>query len=178
MPSPRLLLCGLLSKYPEKSSVFQKIITIGRGQRYTDAEKMHIVAMMWTPELPLRWIWHQFEPHISSKKDHFMARLRRIQYHPEYRSRWEHLGEQNIQFIGQPEVERYYLRRPPGKTTYPFWAVPVLRQHVKGGMKQAEVDRMYNLPYKATSKIMRKSIFDRRKAPPHTPRGVHHLQKG
>lgn len=154
MPSDRLLVCGLLSKYPTKSTVFQKINNPKKGMRYTDAEKMHITAMMWTPDLPKSWIWWQFQPYCKTSERKFMQRMRNICYNHRNRARWEHLGMQNIQYIGQPEVMRYYERANPNRQLrHPSWAVAQLVQHMKEGMKMVEIERMYGLPFRTMSKL-------------------------
>lgn len=160
MPSERLILCGLLSKYPKKSWVFQKIINPRQGVSYTDAEKMHIVGLMFTPELPKSWIWHQFKPFAKTSERNFMLRLRRVAYNHHNRERWGHIGQRNLMHIGQPEVLRYYQRSDPDRYFWhPNWAIPHLVQHVKDGMKMTEIEAMYGLPANTMQKLRRRNIM-------------------
>lgn len=158
MPKAQLLSCGLLTEYPTKSSVFNKLVAGKPHVRLTKREKMHIVALYWTPELPKSWIEHQFRQAGASKR--IMGRLRKIAYDPRYRSRWEHLGPKNVGFIGQKEVEIFYNRRIEGQRIYhPSWAVPVLRDEKKRGLTVPQICQKYKIHRRALEKLMKRSMF-------------------
>lgn len=159
MPKDRLLTMGLLSKYPKKSWILKHFLDPNDRRYYSDAEKMHMAALWFTPELPKSWIKHQFQTYSDRNPDHLMQYVNVQAYRN--KEKYGHLGQQNILFIGQPEVERYYLRRPPQlKAYHPSWAVPIFNDHVKSGMTIADIARKYGCPYLGVYRAMQKSIFE------------------
>lgn len=146
MPSPRLLACGMLSKYPEKSPILQRMLTTSSAAKFhSKAYKQHLTALYFTPGLPKSWIAWQLESRGKNPKTG-MRKLRRVALNPENRRKWEYMGPRNLFFIGQPEVYYYYQRRDPRRRTWhPFWALPVFFDHIKEGMTHAEIEKMYGL---------------------------------
>jgi len=138
----RLVLCGLLDKYPTMSSVTRRILTPST-HRYTAAQRMHIVATYWTPELPRSWVFYQFERMGGS----FTA-AKKVFEHQAYqepgRSKYSFLGTNNLAFIGHEEIERYYLRRDRNAImSHPSWAIPYFNDARKQGVKLQEIaDRL------------------------------------
>jgi hypothetical protein len=160
MPSRRLLLMGLLSKYPNRSSVLQKFATNTVGSKYSDFEKMHITATQFTPGMTKAWLGFQFEQ-LGMDEQKALRKMRMIAYAPKNRARWEHLGQENVLHIGPVEVERYFLRRNPHRGVYiPNWALPVFNDDLKRGMSKTAVAEKYGL-YRATLySALRRSMFD------------------
>ena len=127
------------------------------GIKYTDYELMHMVALYHTPYLSKEWIRDQFvQRGLDPRED-----MRRFAYLAcKYRDRWKHLGERNLKFIGQPEVERYFTRSTR-KLKIPPWALPIFNDHVKQGMTQKAIAVKYGLSRKAINEcINRRSMFD------------------
>lgn len=161
MPSKRLLTMGLLSKYPAKSPILKKFMTNIVGRKYTDYERMHMTALWWTPGLNTTWTQYQFERLGHPKPQDAMRRLRGVAYNPRNRERWEHLGELNVQFITQPEVERFLLRRNMEiRGYYPSWVLPVLNDHRKDGWTMKQISEHYKLPFRTVENLLNRSMFD------------------
>lgn len=161
MPSKRLLAMGLLSKYPKKSWVLKRFLNRKKGIKYTDAEKSHITALMFTPHLPASWIEYQLQQYGEDKPEHALRSLKSIAYKPENRERWEHLGKENLMFIGQPEVEYFYLRRNPNKRVFhPSWAIPIIADHIKEGMSGPAIARKYNIHHNQVYSMLKRNMFD------------------
>lgn len=157
----RLLCMGLLSKVPMRSKVLQRFFDRTNPRWYTDAEKAHMLGLWFLPGLSERWIEHQFKTLAPElKSDHLMRELRRHAYNPKNRERWEYLGQNNVQFLLQPEVERYFLRRPPGHTYVPFWALPVINDHRKQGWTLNAIAKHYNIHRSLVELILKRSMFD------------------
>jgi hypothetical protein len=172
MPKAQLLSCGLLTEHPLKSSVFQKLLAAKPNVRLTEREKMHIVALYWTPELPKSWIEEQFRRYGAAAPQHVLRRLRRIAYHPKWRAKWQHLGPKNVEFIGQKEVEIFYNRRIEGKQIFhPSWALPVLLDERKRGLTIPQICEKYKLHRRTLEKLKRRSIFDQPFRPWKEPTG-------
>lgn len=158
MPSKRLLCCGLLSKYPEKSSIKQRLQS-SRSFTFTEDQIKQIVALYYTPGLSKSWIDWQFVKQ-GHKPDLILRKIRRIAQNPKNRQKYEHLGWENLDYIGPEEVQRYYDRRKPtGQTTHPNWAIAVILDYIKKGMTQAQIAEMYNLNSSQISKLTRKNLF-------------------
>ena len=160
MPKQRLITMGLLSKYPLKSSVLQKFLNAKISTRYTEYEKMHMVALWFTPELPQSWMRYQFEQY-GADPEMTLMRLRRQAYKSPWKEKFKHIGQQNPIFIGQPEVERYYARRPPGQSGWhPSWVIPVIQDHIKQGMTMVAISEKYGIPYSSVKHLVsRRSVF-------------------
>ena len=160
MPSKRLLAMGLLSKYPLKSSVLKKFIHPNRGMNYTDYEKMHITALYFTPGISPIWLGYQFQK-LGLYPVTALSRMRKMAYRTENRSRWEHLGQENLLFIGQPEVERYFLRRDiTRRVNIPNWVLPIFNDHIKQGWTQVKIAKTYKLnKYTVFKTLKYRSMF-------------------
>lgn len=164
MPSQRLLTMGLLSKHPSKSSVLKRF-TAPPGpytRRYTDYEKMHMVALWYTPGLSKTWIFEQFAKYGLSQKA-VMDRMMRIVHDKKNRAKWEHLGQRNILFIGQPEVERYFARSENPRLKVPNWALPILNDEIKRGLTQTDVAHKYGLSRLTVRRCLNRSMFEPRR---------------
>lgn len=161
MPAKRLMAMGLLSKYPDKSSVLSRFLTGKPRRHYTEYEIQHMVALYYTPELPKSWIAWQFESR-GYDPEYVMKNLRRTIHYNGRKEKWKHLGPQNVPFIGQPEVQRYYDRRDPRATRiwHPNWALAVFNDHLKQGMNLREISEMYNISYVSLRGVIHRSIFD------------------
>lgn len=150
---------GLLSEYPHMSPTFRKFTArTTRKPHYTDRNKMHMVALYWTPELSRNWIRYQFEQ-AGMDGPWAMKNLRKYAYNHENRRRWEHLGQQNILFIGQPEVQRYFERRKT-YTRIPSWAIPIFNDHRKQGMSLQAIADKYGIDRPKMTAAMRRSMFE------------------
>lgn len=158
MPSKRLLTMGLLDQYPTKSRILTRFVTNG-GKWFSPAQIQSMVALYHTPGIPKSWMEYQFDQHgLPPRKS--MKKLRRFALNPEYRAKWQHLGDENITMIGQPEVERFYARRNPNKeAALPAWAVAIFLDHQKQGMSRAAIAAKYNLSPGSLKHAMKRGIF-------------------
>ena len=146
MPKRRLLVAGLLSDYPLRSPVFQKMLNReGTRHRWTDAQKMHVTALYWTPGLSNRWVTYQLERFGCSSPEHRFTKLRKLAAKPENRSRWEHLGQENLLYITKREVFNYYKYHPPGILWHPSWALLIFQDYRKQGKSVSEIARMHGI---------------------------------
>lgn len=161
MPKNRLLLCGLLSKVPMRSTILRRMVSPRSGIPYTDFQKMHMTAMFHTPELSKNWISYQFEKY-GCNPENKMRDIRRIAQNPENRERWAHLGARNLIFIGHDEVVRYFHRRGSMKgLDYPSWCIPIINDMLKKGMRGYEIEKYLNLPSGTVSMLRHRSIMPR-----------------
>lgn len=158
----RLLCMGLLSGQPLKSKVLQHFLEPGRGKKYSDSEKAHMVGLWWMPGLPHNWIRHQLATLAPDRNtEHLIRYIKTQAYNPENRRRWEYLGEQNVTYIGQPEVERYFHRRKRGNTRIfvPFWALPVINDHLKQGWTMVKIAKHYDIHMSLVQRMKKRSMF-------------------
>lgn len=158
----RLLVCGLLSKYPLKSTIVLRFVKKRRANKHwTLEEKKQVTALFWTPGLKKTWIAYQFEKH-GCNPIYVMDTITKIACNPENRRRWEHLGKQNILYITQEHVMRYYQRRDPRKKlNHPHWALPFFYDHKKAGMTERQIEKMYGLTFQSIDYLIRrKSLFE------------------
>ncbi len=140
----RLILCGMLNKQPLRSKVMRRLLS-GSYAHFTPAQRMHIVATRFTPELPFSWICYQFERHGGSALAGEKI-FNRVAYQQPGRSKYEWLGVNNLQFIGHEEIERYYLRRDPNKwATHPSWALPYFLDARKQGKTLRQIGEALEL---------------------------------
>lgn len=103
---------------------------------------MHMVAAWWTPELPESWIKYQFD-RLGGDGEKCILTVKRYAYNKECRARWQHLGQQNLLFMGHDEVIRYYHRRNKNKNAWhPNWALPVMADLIKSGMTYEAVGEL------------------------------------
>ncbi len=144
MDRNRLVLCGLLSKYPRRSQVVQRINT-PTSHKFTAAQRMHIVATRFTPELAPSWVYYQFE-RLGGNYTAAEKVFNRIAYQQPGRSKYEWLGMNNLQFIGHEEIERYYLRRNPNKGIgHPSWVLPYFLDARKQGKTLRQIGEALEL---------------------------------
>lgn len=151
---------GLLSEHPRQSAVLRKFLNnkVG-GKRYTPLDKINMIALWFTPQLPKSWICAQFEtlgmdPAIARKRITWI--VKRSDYH-----KWKHLGQENILHIGQPEVQRYFDRKPKHlrNTHVPIWAIPIFQDHIKQGMTQKAIAEKYGIALSTLKLSIKRSIF-------------------
>ncbi len=158
MPKKQLLAMGLLSKIPTRSKVLQRFIK-RKGKHYTDRQKMHMTALYHTPGISKSWMADQFESYGMNPK-RAMETVGRVACAPKNKARWGHLGQQNIQFLGPDELQRY-ISRAKRKVIIPPWAIPILNDHVKQGMKQADIARKYGISAGGLNVILKtRSMFE------------------
>ena len=157
MPSKRLMAMGLLSKYPAKSSIVQKVMIRGLNKpNYTKYEIAHMVAVYFMPGLPRHWLLYQFERLGSENPMACYKTVQRIAY--KHRDKYIHLAHENVLFMGHDEIERFYLRRNPRtKASHPSWAIGYFGDMVKKGMKLREIAEKLNLPMNS----VKYALYDR-----------------
>ena len=138
MDRRRLVLCSLLGPQPQKSAVVRRILEPSRVP-FTPAQRMHIVATYWTPELPRSWIFYQFE-RLGGDYTRAQKIFEKIAYEQPGRDKYSFLGTNNLQFLGHEEIERYYLRRKPNfGIQHPSWVIPYFNDCIKRGDKLREI---------------------------------------
>lgn len=143
----RLILCGLLGEMPRRSNVVQRLLKPSQ-KNYTAAQQMHIAATYWTPELPRSWIWYQFERMGHPNPSYIKERFVHFAYKKDCREKYTSVGLNNLQFIGNEEIERYYLRRDPRlRVTHPSWAIPYFNDKIKQGWKHREIAERLEFTY-------------------------------
>ena len=149
---------GLLSKIPTRSKVLQRFLK-RNGKNYTDYQKMHMTALYHTPGISKHWIADQFESYGMNPK-RAMETLGKIACNDKNKERWAHLGEQNIQFLGPDEFERYMVRAKR-RTIVPHWAIPIINDHVKQGMTHKQIGEKYGMDRLRVTKILgSRSMFE------------------
>lgn len=161
MPKGRLLMMGLLSKQPQKSSILKSFASADPKRRYTEYEKMHITALYFTPEISRKWLGYQFEK-LGMDPVSAIRKLRRVAYVPKNKYRWEHLGAKNLKYIGTEEAVRYGQRRRPGTILrMTSWMLMAARDLKKQGHSLPKIAEMMGVSYLGLYLRMRdSSIFD------------------
>jgi hypothetical protein len=144
MDRNRLVLCGLLSKEPQRSQVVKRINN-PTNRKFTAAQRMHIVATHFTPELPRSWVYYQFE-RLGGDRVAAQRVFERIAYQEPAKSKYKFLAANNLQFIGHAETERYYLRRNPDKgVAHPSWVLPYFLDARKQGKTLRQIGETLEL---------------------------------
>lgn len=160
MPRPCLLLMGMLSKHPQKSSVMKRFGNNHGTKTFTQNEIKHAVALYWTPEFSRAWIAWQFR-NFERNPENIMRSIRKLAYNPYYRNKWQHLGQRNLQFIGLNEVQAYYDRHPPIQRMLPSWALTVINDLIKRGETQMSIAKRFGLSFSTVNRaIKNRTIFD------------------
>lgn len=157
----KLYAMGLLSDRPERRKVFQKFVSNDSRKRYSGFDQKEIVGLYFTPDLPRSWIAYQFE-RLGYDPEKMMRRLRFTALR--HKHKWKHVGPDNVMFIGEAEVERFYARKnPASNNTFPPWAIAVFRAQRKRGVTLKAIADKHGFHYKYLGRKMSKSIFERPK---------------